>query len=164
VPLHWYALVLKPNHEKAVFEYLKTSAYPASLPLYRARRRWSDRFKEIELPLFPGYVFCRFSYSNRVRLLRVPGVRSVITAGQTPAPIPDAEIAALETMVRSGLPVKPWPFLKVGQKIVVQSGPLRGVEGILVQFKKTWQVVVSVDLLQRSVAVEVDRDSVSPLT
>jgi transcription antitermination factor NusG len=164
MPLSWYALVVKSNHEKAVLEHLKTAGWEASLPLYRARRRWSDRIKEVALPLFPGYVFCRFSYAARVTVLRIPGVRSIVGAGPHPAPIPAREIAVIEAMVRSGLPVKPWPFLKIGQKVLVSSGPLRGVEGILVEFRKTWQVIVSVELLQRSVAAEVDRDCVSPVT
>jgi transcription antitermination factor NusG len=163
MPFQWYALVVKPNHEKAVFEHLSVSAYEAVLPLYRSRRRWSDRVKEVTLPLFPGYVFCRFSYRSRVRVLRIPSVRSVVAAGSEPAPIPDWEIEAIQAVIRSGLPVKPWPFLKVGQRVVVTAGPLRGVEGILVEFRKTWQVIVSVELLQRSVATEVDLDSVSPL-
>lgn len=160
----WFAFVVKPNHEKAVFEHLKTLECEASLPLYRTRRRWSDRFKEVQLPLFPCYVFCRIAFRDRVGTLRVPGVRSIVTAGPNPAPIPPEEIAALETMVRSGLPIQPWPFLKTGQRVRVSSGPLRGVEGILVQFRKTWQVVVSVELLQRSVSAEVDREFVSPLS
>ncbi len=163
MPLEWYALVVKPNHEKAVFEHLSVSAHEVVLPLYRSRRRWSDRFKEVTLPLFPGYVFCRFSYRSRVRVLRVPSVRSIVMAGSEPAPIPAREIETLQSLVRSGLPVKPWPFLKVGQRVVVTAGPLRGVEGILVEFRKTWHVIVSVELLQRSVAAEVDLDSVSPL-
>jgi transcription antitermination factor NusG len=164
MPVAWYALVVKPNHEKAVFEHLKGSGIEVSLPLYRTRRRWSDRVKEVTLPLFPGYVFCRFSYGSRVRILRVPGVRSAVCAGSEPVQIPAREIEAIEAVVRSGLPVKPWPFLKIGQKILVSSGPLRGVEGILVEFRKTWQVIVSVELLHRSVAAEVDLESVSPLT
>ena len=162
MPLDWYALVVKPKHEKAVFEHLTTTGLAASLPLYHSRRRWSDRYKEVRLPLFPGYVFCRFSYRSRVRVLRIPGVRSIVTVGQDPAPIPASEIDAIEAMVRSGLPVQPWPFLKTGRKVLITSGPLRGVEGIFVEFKKTWQVVVSVELLQRSVAVEVDREAVTP--
>jgi transcription antitermination factor NusG len=98
-----------------------------------------------------------------VRVLRVPGVRSVVSAGPERAPIPAREIEAVRAMIRSGLPVKPWPFLKVGQRVVVTAGPLRGVEGILVEFRKTWHVIVSVELLQRSVAAEVDLDSVSPV-
>ena len=163
MPLEWYALVVKPNHEKAVFDHLSVSGMKAVLPLCRSRRRWSDRIKEITVPLFPGYVFCRFSFRSRVRVLRVPGVRSVVSAGLKPAPIPAQEIEAIEAVVGSGLPVKPWPFLKVGQRVVVKAGPLRGVEGILVEFRKTWHVIVSVELLQRSVAAEVDVDSVSPV-
>jgi transcription antitermination factor NusG len=163
MPLAWYALVVKPNHEKAVCDHLSVSGYEAVLPLYRSRHRWSDRVKEVTLPLFPGYVFCRFSYRSRMRILRLPGVRSVVSAGQEPAPIPAQQIEAIQTVVDSGLPVKPWPFLKVGQRVVVTAGPLRGVEGILAEVRKTWHVIVSVELLQRSVAAEVDLESVSPV-
>lgn len=163
MPLDWYALVVKPNHEKAVCEHLKAAGLVAYVPLYRSRHHWSDRYKEVQLPLFPGYGFCRFSYRSRVCVLRIPGIHSIVTAGHNPAPIPASEIDAIDAMVRSGLPVQPWPFLKVGERVVVSSGPLRGVEGILVEFKKTWQVIVSVEILQRSVAVEVDRESVTPI-
>jgi transcription antitermination factor NusG len=161
--VNWYALLVKPNHEKVVFEHLRVAGVDASLPLYRDRRRWSDRIQEVTLPLFPGYVFSRFSYDSRVRVLRIPSVRSIVGSGRDPAPIPDSEIAAVESMVSSGLPIKPWPFLKIGQTVRVVSGPLRGLEGILVEFRKTWQVVVSVELLHRSVAAEVDRDAVVPV-
>lgn len=163
MPVAWYALVVKPKHEKAVHEHLTAAGYEASLPLYLARRRWSGRYKEIELPLFPGYVFCRFSFLARVRILRMPGVRSIVTAGQAPAPIPHREIAAIEAMCRSGLPVKPWTFLKIGQRIELTKGSLKGLRGVLIQFKKTWHVVVTIELLQRSVGVEVDLDSVTPI-
>lgn len=131
------------------------------LPLYRSRRRWSDRLKEIELPLFAGYVFCRFAPEERVPVLRTPGVRSIVTFDGRPAPVSEEEVAAMRQAVGSGLPVQPWPFLRAGQPVRIERGPLSGLCGVLVRAKDSWRVVVSVELLQRSVAIEVDRDTLA---
>jgi transcription antitermination factor NusG len=128
------------------------------VPLYLARRRWSDRIKELELPLFAGYVFCRFGGGERAKVLATPGVTSVVGFGNQPAPVTEEEIHAVRTMIASGLPVGPWPYLRVGERVRIEAGPLCGLEGILTQVKDVWRVVVSVELLQRSVAAEVDRD------
>jgi len=160
LPLWWYALRVKPQHEKSAAASLENKGFPYYLPLYRSRRRWSDRFKELHLPLFPGYLFCRFSLRHRLLVETTPGVRSIVSCTQPPEPVPDSEIAALRTMLASGLTVAPWPFLKVGNCVYIDRGPLCGLEGILIQIKSTWRLVVSVDLLQRSVAVEVDREAV----
>jgi transcription antitermination factor NusG len=157
----WYALTVKPNHERAAAQALESKGLETLVPLYRSRRRWSDRIKELELPLFAGYVFCRFPGNQRARILSTPGVNSVVGFGNRPAPVDDGEIHAVRTLVASGLPVSPWPFLRVGEKVRVESGPLCGVEGILTQVKDAWRVVVSIELLQRSVAAEVDRDALS---
>lgn len=157
----WYAIRVLPQHEKAVSRNLLKSEIETFLPLYRSRRLWSDRVKEIELPLFSSYVFGRFAFRRRVAILRTPGVVSIVSFGRSPAPVADEEIAALKAMVASGLPIQPWPFLRTGQWVRIKDGPLKGLEGILVQLKGSWRVVVSVNLLQRSVAVEVDRLSVT---
>ena len=157
----WFALTVKPNHERAAAQSLEAKALEAFLPLYRARRRWSDRIKELELPLFAGYVFCRFAALERAHALATPGVTSVVGFGHTPAPVPEAEIESVRAMVSSGLPLSPWPFLRVGERVRIEAGPLCGVEGILMQVKDAWRVVVSVELLQRSVAAEVERDVVA---
>jgi transcription antitermination factor NusG len=160
----WYALTVKPNHERAAVQALGCKGLETFLPLYRSRRRWSDRTKELDLPLFAGYVFCRFQGVERSRILATPGIISVVGFGNRPAPVAESEIQAVRTMVASGLPVGPWPFLKVGERVRIQAGPLSGVEGILTQVKDGWRVVVSVELLQRSVAAEVDRDVISVVT
>jgi transcription antitermination factor NusG len=160
----WYALTVKPNHERAAAQALESKGLETFVPLYRSRRRWSDRTKELELPLFAGYVFCRFRGAERARILSTPGVNSVVGFGNKPAPVDDGEINAVRTLVASGLPVGPWPFLRVGERVRVDSGPLCGVEGILTQVKDAWRVVVSIELLQRSIAAEVDRDSLSVVT
>lgn len=154
----WYALTVKPNHERAVAQALVCKNLESFLPLYLTRRRWSDRIKELELPLFAGYVFCRFADGERTKALTTPGVTSVVGFGNRPAPVTEEEIHAVRTMLASGLPVGPWPYLRVGERVRIEAGPLRGLEGILTQVKDVWRVVVSVELLQRSVAAEVDRD------
>jgi transcription antitermination factor NusG len=155
----WYALTVKPNRERAAAQALESKDLQTFVPLFRSRRRWSDRIKELELPLFAGYVFCRFPNAERARILATPGVNSVVGFGNQPAPVDDGEIQALRTLVASGLPAGPWPFLRVGERVRVETGPLCGVEGILTQVKDAWRVVVSIELLQRSVAAELDRDS-----
>jgi transcription antitermination factor NusG len=157
----WYALTVKPNHEKTTAQALESKGLESFLPLYRARRRWSDRIKELDLPLFAGYVFCRFMGGERARVLTTPGVTSVVGFGNQPAPVAEEEIEAVRAMIASGLPVGPWPYLRVGERVRIEAGPLCGLEGILTQVKDVWRVVVSVELLQRSVAAEVDRDVVS---
>jgi transcription antitermination factor NusG len=153
----WFALTVKPQHERAVAGALKVKDLEEFLPLYRDRRRWSDRIKELELPLFPGYVFCRFDPCRKASVLATPGVRSVVSFGRTPVPLAESEIESIRAMIASGLPVGPWPFLNTGQTVRIEHGPLCGLEGILVQLKDAWRVVVSVPLLQRSVSVELDR-------
>jgi transcription antitermination factor NusG len=157
----WYALTVKPNHERAAAQALESKDLQTFVPLLRSRRRWSDRIQELELPMFAGYVFCRFPGAERARILATPGVKSVVGFGNRPAPVDDGEIRAVRSLVASGLPVHPWPFLRVGERVRVEAGPLCGVEGILTQVKDAWRVVVSIELLQRSIAAEVDRDSLS---
>lgn len=159
----WYALRVKSRHENAVASHLQARGFTSFLPLYRCRRRWSDRFKEIELPLFPGYVFCQFNALNRFPILSVPGTVHVVGAGKTPVPVEPTEIAAIQAAVKSGLPSEPCPFLRVGQRVRIEDGPLFGVEGILTDFKGYKRLVLSVSLLQRSVAVQVDEACVRPM-
>jgi len=160
--LDWFALRVKSNREKVVADSIKWKGYEEFLPLYRTRRRWSDRFQDVDLPLFPGYVFCRFDVLKRLPLLIIPGVVNVVGRGKVPVPVEDEEIQALQTLVASGLRLQPWPFLGVGDRVTVEEGPLRGVEGVVMSTKGTLQLVVSVNLLQRSVAVAVDRRWVRP--
>jgi len=119
--------------------------------------------KELELPLFDGYVFCKLNLLYRMPALTIPGVIQFVGIGKTPVPIAEEEITALQTVMKSGLRSMPWPFLKVGQQVRVEHGPVRGLEGILLQVKGSHRLVLSVSLLQRSVAVEVDRDSITPV-
>lgn len=160
----WFALQVRMRYENTVATLLRGKGYEPLLPLYKSRRRWSDRIKELELPLFPGYLFCRFNPLHRLPLLITPGVVQVVGVGKTPVPIDEAEMAAIETAVHSGMPSQPWPFLKVGQRIRVEYGPLWGHEGILVEWRGRRRIVLSVTLLQRAVAVELDSVDVRPIS
>lgn len=160
---HWYALQTRAQHEKIVAQTLADKGYEEFLPLYRSRRRWSDRIKELELPLFPGYVFCRFDLEQRLPILVTPGIHHIVGIGKTPWPVEDAEIATIQSLVRTGLPTEPWQFLQVGQQVRIDSGPLEGLKGLLLAVRKPYRLVVSVTLLQHSVAVEIDSAWVTPL-
>ena len=159
----WFALRVKSRSEKIVAMIARNKGFEEFLPLYQSRRRWSDRFQSVELPLFPGYVFCRLNPEFRLPLLTIPGVLGFVGIGKVPAPIDDAEIAAIQIAVRAGLSAEPYPFLEVGQRVRVAEGPLAGVEGSLVEVRKQQRLVVSVSMLKRSVAIEIDRQWVRPL-
>jgi transcription antitermination factor NusG len=135
---------------------LQAKGYESYVPVYQTRRRWSDRTVLADAPLFSSYVFCRFDYSNRLPVMITPGVASIVGFGSDPAPIPDAEIEAVQAVLRSGLASEPCPFLREGQRIRITQGALKDVEGILVRKKSDWRLIVSVTMLQRSVSVEVD--------
>jgi transcription antitermination factor NusG len=158
----WYALQVRSRHENSVTLHLQGRGYEPFLPLYKSRRRWSDRFKEIDLPFFPGYVFCQFNPLNRLPILGVPGVVQIVGVGGIPAPLDEAEIGAIQAVVNSRLSSQPWPYLEIGSKVRIEYGPLCGVEGILLSVKGHGRLVLSVTLLQRSVAVEIDQAWVQP--
>jgi transcriptional antiterminator NusG len=158
----WFALSVVPRKEKATAHTLRAKGYEDFLPMYSQRRRWSDRMKTVELPLFPGYVFCRFDPLERLPILKIDTVMSVTGLGRTPEPIPDGEIAALQTVCKSGLEAIPCPYLSVGSKVRLTEGPLTGVEGILMEATAD-TIVLSVTLLQRSISVKVDRDWIEPI-
>jgi len=154
----WYGLRTKSRFEKVTAASLTHKGYEQYLPCYRRRHRWSDREKEIASPLFPGYVFCRFDLLHRLPILTTPGVVGVVGLGRGLAAIPDEEITAIQTVLESGLASEPWPYLPEGQRIRIEEGALTGLEGIVVKSRKPeWRLVVSITLLQRSVAVEIDR-------
>ncbi len=159
--MSWFALTVKSQHEKAVADRLCERALEGYSPLYKARRRWSDRVRTVELPLFPSYVFCRFDFEERIKVLSTPGVYGVVGFGGQPCAIEDGEIEAVKTMAGSGLPVMPWPFLHVGNRVLIRQGPLAGLEGILLREKNDCRVVVNLTLLNRAVSVEIDRHLVS---
>jgi transcription antitermination factor NusG len=159
----WFAVRVKPKAERVVTTLAREKGFEEFLPLYKERRRWSDRFKWVEVPLFPGYVFCRLKTESRLPILVIPGVLHFVGIGKVPVPIADAEVAAIQAAMRSGLVAEPWPYLTVGQRVAVEEGPLAGVEGLLVEARKGHRIVVSISLLQRSIAVEIERAWVRPL-
>ena len=143
---------------------LRAKGYEEFLPLYRSSRRWSDRIKKLELPLFPGYLFCRFDVTDRfMPILTTPGVIGIVGAGKTPVPVDPEEIEAIRAILRSGLAAQPWPNLTVGSKVYIERGPLAGLEGIIANTDKVYRLIVSVSLLQRSVAVEIYRQWARPI-
>jgi transcription antitermination factor NusG len=158
----WFALRVKSNFERTAALHLRQRGYTEFLPMYESRTRWSDRVKSAERPLFPGYVFCSFDPQRRLPVLSSPGILHVVGIGKEPIPIDDHELEAVKLTLRSGLLVKPWPFLQVGERVVVERGPLAGVEGLVAQFKGAYRLVVSITLLQRSIAAEIDRDWIRP--
>jgi transcription antitermination factor NusG len=160
----WFALQTKSHHEKTSAVALRNRGYEEFLPVYYSRHRWSDRVKVLSLPLFPGYVFCRFAPTQQSLVLDTPGVYGIVSVGRTPAPIDEDEVAALQTMIHSHAAAEPWPFLHAGDNVRIEEGPLRGLQGILIQTKQQHRIVLSVTLLQRSVAVEVDRSWVELAT
>jgi transcription antitermination factor NusG len=158
----WFALHVRSRHDKLVASNLRVRGMEALLPLYRSRRRWSDRTRVMDLPLFPGYVFCRFDPQLLLPILMTPGVVRVISAGKRPCPVAEEEITAIQRVIYAGNAVEPWPYLRAGQKVRILDGPLFGIEGILLDVKNRRRLVVSVHLLQRSIAVELDRDCIGP--
>jgi transcription antitermination factor NusG len=143
---------------------LRSKGLEEFLPLYRVKRRWSDRTKEIQTPLFPGYVFCRLDVQRRLPILTIPAVHSLVGNGKIPVPIADAEISNLRLITESRLQAGPWPYLKIGHRVRIQQGALEGLEGILLAQSKPSRLVVSVTLLRRSVAVEIDEAWVSAIS
>lgn len=158
----WYALRVRSNQERVAATHLRARGLEEFAPMYRTEQQWSDRKKKVDQFLFPGYVFCRVNPVDRLPALSVPGAITLIEFGSGPVPIPPNEIENVRKMVCSGLLVAPWPFLDAGQSVVIEQGPLSGVEGILQQIKKTFRLVVSIQILQRSVSVEIDRGWVRP--
>jgi len=159
----WFALFVKPRHEKFVAQLLRQKGYEEFLPLYEVRRRWSDRYKTLLLPLFPCYAFCRFDLNRRLAVLRTPGVKKIVGWGRTPAPVEQAEIEQIRRIVDSKLRAEPCGYLAEGERVRIEAGPLRGVEGFIEQQRGAERLVVSVTLLQRSVAVEIDPGWAAPL-
>lgn len=152
----WFALHVRSRFEATVAAHLDGKGYEFFLPMYVEKRHWSDRVKEIELPLFPGYVFCRFDPQARLPILVTPGVIGVVGMGKTPIPILEEEIASIQAVVKSGLPSQPCPYLQIGERVRIESGPLQGLMGILEEIKGRHRLILAVTLLQRSVAVEID--------
>lgn len=161
--VQWYAVRVRSQHEDMVERHLRARGLESFLPMYSRRQRWSDRFKVVEFPLFPGYVFCRFDPANRLPVVTAPGVVHLVGAGKNPLPIDAAEIEAIQTAVGSGFPRQPCPYIEIGQRVQIENGPLCGLEGILLGSRGHHRLVLSITLLQRSVAVQIREDWVRPI-
>jgi transcription antitermination factor NusG len=152
----WHALYTRHQHEKVVAQALSGKGFEVFLPQYRTVRKWKDRQKEIALPLFPNYVFIHGGLDRMLSIVTTPGVHSLVSWGGRPAEIPWKEIEAVRRLVESSLPIEPHPFLKCGDVVRIKSGALEGIEGILVRKTRRVRLVLSVEMLSRSAAVEVD--------
>jgi transcription antitermination factor NusG len=160
---NWNAIYTRHQHEKSVAESLTGSGFEVFLPTYETVRQWTDRKKKLSLPLFPCYVFLRATEERRLQILSTPGVHFVVMFSGRPAQIPDFEIEAIRKAIDSRLRVEPHPFLRCGDWVQVTSGPLADVEGILVRKKGSYRLVLSTELLGKSIAVEIDAFSVKPI-
>jgi transcription antitermination factor NusG len=160
--LPWWVLYTRHQHEKVVAEILTAKGLEVFLPLYTSQRRWKDRSKILSLPLFPCYVFVRGGLEHRLPVVTTPGVHMILCRGDQIAIIPEAEIDAIRKVVEGPCRVEPYPYLNCGERIRVTRGPLEGVQGILVRRKNLYRLVLSVDMLIQSVAVEVDALDVEP--
>ena len=161
---HWYAAYTCANHEKAVTRQLQQRSVECFLPLYESVRRWKDRRVRLQLPLFPGYVFVRLSLRDRLQALQIPGVARLVGFDGQPTPVPDEDIEAIRACLAGSHPVQPRRYLQRGERVRVLSGPLAGLSGVIVREKKTTRLVVSLDLLMRSVSVEFDSADFAPHT
>jgi transcription antitermination factor NusG len=159
----WFALQIRSRWEGTAAGLLRSKGLETFLPTYTSKRKWSDRFKVVDSPLFPGYVFCRFDVHNRLPVLITPGVISVVGRGKKPIAIDDSEILSIQAAIQSGIHLEPWPYVEIGERVRIKDDVLNGMEGILMSFKGSHRVVISVTLLRRSVALEIDRSRVTPL-
>lgn len=159
----WWALYTRHQHEKVVADMLMAKGFEVFLPLYESMRRWKDRSKVLSLPLFPCYVFVRGGLNRRLQVVTTPGVHMILNHGENVATIPEDEIQAIRLTVEGHFRVEPYPFLKCGERVRVTRGTLAGVEGVLVRKKNMYRLVLSVEMLAQSVAVEIDAADVEPV-
>jgi len=154
--VHWYAAYTRAQHEKRVAGELGAREVEHFLPLYSSVRRWKDRRVQLELPLFPGYVFVRLALRDRLRVVQIPSVVRLVGFGGMATALPDTEMEIMRSGLSERLRAEPHPFLTVGRRVRITAGPFAGLEGVLKRKKSSLRVVVSLDLIQRSVAVDVD--------
>jgi transcription antitermination factor NusG len=159
----WWALYTRHQHEKVVADMLMAKGFEVFLPLYESVRRWKDRSKVLSLPLFPCYVFVRGGLNRRLQVVTTPGVHMILNHGENVATIPEDEIQAIRLTVEGHFRVEPYPFLKCGERVRVTRGTLEGVEGVLIRKKNMYRLVLSVEMLAQSVAVEIDAADVEPV-
>jgi len=161
--LRWYAVRVRTRFEGVVATHLAERGFESFLPSYSVRRRWSDRVKTIQLPLFRGYLFCRTDLRSRLPIMTIPGFLDFVSFGAGPAALEDCEVDSIRMVTQQANKYEPWPFSQRGQKVQVTNGPLRGLDGIMVEMRNERHVLVSVNMLQRSVLVDIDVADVRPL-
>jgi transcription antitermination factor NusG len=159
----WYAVYTYSNHERRVADQLEGRNVEHFLPLYDSVRRWKDRRVTLKLPLFPGYLFVHLALHDRMRVIQVPGVVRLVGFNSVPTPLRDREVEIIRSGLSESLRAQPHPFLTVGRRVRINSGPLAGLDGVLKRKKSNLRVVVSLGLIQRSIAVEVDAGDVVPV-
>jgi transcription termination/antitermination protein NusG len=159
----WYAVSTSANHEKRVAEQLAVRTVEHFLPTYASVRHWKDRRVTLQLPLFPGYVFVHLELRGRLSVLQIPGIARLVGFGGRPAALPQQEIDALRVGLMCGLRAEPHPFLNKGRRARIKQGPLAGFDGVVLRWKGHWRVVLSLSLIQRSIAVDVDASSLEPV-
>lgn len=162
--LHWYAVQTSARHEKRVYQRFVERSVESFLPLYETINRWKDRKVRVQLPLFPGYLFVHLDLADRLNVLQVAGVARFVNFGGAAIQVPAADIESLRAGLIGGLRVEPHPYLKVGRRARVKSGPLQGMIGILLRKKNLERFVISLDMIQRSISVEIDAVQLEPIT
>jgi len=160
----WFAVQVVPHHEIVVDRLLSCKGYECFLPMCTVKRAWSDRLKTLQQPLFPGYIFCRSRQTTVTPILRTSGVIRIVSFGGTPCAVPDSEIEDLRQVIQSQRQAYPVPFLAIGRKVQMKTGPLTGIVGIVTKFKKRDRLVLSVESIMRGVAIEVDAWEVADVT
>lgn len=160
--LRWYAVHTRSRHEKSVSQLLGLKRFPTFLPLYETLHRWKNGDHRIQLPLFPGYTFVRLDVKDCFSVLKVAGVARLIGFNGTPTPLPDEEIELLRNTLNKGVRAMPHPYLIVGRRARITAGPLAGREGILVRRKGEWRMILSIDLIQRSILVDIEANALEP--
>jgi transcription antitermination factor NusG len=153
---YWFAVQVRTGREQSATTHLRTRGYDVFLPCYQTQRRWSDRVKRVECALFAGYVFCRMAPAVTGKILTAPGVIRIVGNRAGPLPVSADEIEAIQRIVETFRTAEPWPFVLAGDRVHLDTGPLQGLEGLVVTVKNRHRLIVSVSLLQRSVAVEID--------
>ncbi|MCI0446487.1 UpxY family transcription antiterminator [bacterium] len=156
MPNEWFAVYTRPRHEKKVAEQLTNKGIQVFLPLRTVISHWKDRRKEVQFPLFTGYVFVHIVLEDRLSVLRIPGVVQFVASEGKPAAIPDSQIDAVRQLVNSGLKYDPYPYVKEGMRVTIRNGPLKGVEGLVLAKRKKHLLVLSVDIIQQSASLEID--------
>ena len=159
---HWYAVYTRSRHEKTVAQQLGHKSVDHFLPLFETIRNWRNGRFRVRLPLFPGYLFVHIALQERLQVLQVPGVVGLVSSNGMPVALPQAEIETIRDALTKGLQAHPHPYLTVGSRVRINSGPLEGLNGILVRKKGQLRVVVSVDLIMRSIAVDIDASEIEP--